>query len=139
MMEVEQIYSNLTNGNDDIITREVNNTLIILSNFGEIPNYSFSNVKRELVINHSTRKRGVDIQDETVLFSDIELYHRVRYLLVSSGKYSFSHDLGDKSGRTVLSEIGSLSGKKENFKFLECFIKTGISKSFLKNFLKLGL
>lgn len=125
MMEIESVYKVMNQEDDDLISKEVRNTLIILSNFGELPNYSFGNVKRELVINHGEKRRGINVEDQVVIASDIELYHRMRYLLSTSGRYAFNHDPGDKYGKTILSEIGSLTGKKGDFKIFGLLYKDG--------------
>lgn len=125
IMELEKNYTKMASKEGDIITNEVNNTLIILSNFGEIPEYSFSNVKRELVVSHGAKSKGINIRDDVVLHSDIELYHRMRYLLISSGKYTFESGTTKKDGKIALSEIGSLSGKKGDFNIFGLLYKEG--------------
>jgi hypothetical protein len=39
---------------------------------------------------------------------EVQKYHRMRFLLLKTGKYAFMHDSRDKQGKIVLNEIGSL-------------------------------
>ena len=57
--------------------------------------------------------------------SEIEKYHRMRFLLLKTGKYCFDHDTRDKQGKIVLDEIGSLQGTQGNFNLFGLLYKDG--------------
>lgn len=110
------------------VDARLQNSTIILSNFGEKPKISFENIKRELMILPPTKNdylqcNGINLEHSPA--SEIEKYHRMRFLLLKTGKYCFDHDSRDKQGKIILDEIGSLQGTQGNFNLFGLLYKDG--------------
>jgi len=58
---------------------------------------------------------GINLTLQFKLTYDIELYHRMRFLLLKSNKYAYEHDSMNTFGKIVLTEIGSLIGRSGSF------------------------
>lgn len=114
-----RIINDSTNGNpESYVEVKINNSLILVSNFGEKPKVSFENVKRELMIipPHLDIYSGPKQMDlDYPVNLDVQKYHRMRYLLLKTGKYAFEHDSRDKNHKKILTEIGSLQGRQGKF------------------------
>lgn len=97
----------------DKISEKIANSLIILSNFGEIPSISFKNQVRELTIIHD-KERGIMVSGKDLIERWIEKYHKMRYLMKNSGNYRYQHEQlkynSSSEDAIMLHEIGSLFG-----------------------------
>ena len=105
---------------------KLSNSIIFLSNFGEIPKISFNNAKRNLMVfNQKPESNGIALEagDEFLTKENVELYHRMRFLIVKSERYIFEHSAHSKHGKVVLSEIGSLTGRKGEFRIFGLLYK----------------
>lgn len=99
----------------DRLEERMAESLIVLSNFGELASISFRNQLREPSAQH--RDRGIIVPGKELIERSIEKYHRMRYLLKASGKYMYQHDPAAQSGNVppgtvLLHEIGSMFGAK---------------------------
>lgn len=105
----------------DKISDKLSNSTIILSNFGELPRFSFRNQARELeVFPAINTNKGIIVSGKEIIEGWIEKYHKMRYLLKQSGNYIYQHELDARrsvmdSKSTRLHEIGTLFGAKGQF------------------------
>lgn len=112
----------------DKISEKIANSLIILSNFGEIPSISFKNQVRELTIIHD-KERGILVSGKDLIERWIEKYHKMRYLMKNSGNYRYQHEQlkynSSLDGLVTLHEIGSLFGCLGSYHIFGLVFKKG--------------
>ena len=119
-----------TTGFVDKISQKIATSLIVLSNFGEVPSVCFRNQARELTVQHG-RPRGILVGGKELIERAIERYHKMRFLIKNSGQYVYQHELSsrnvalDSSRTTVLHEIGTLSGNRGSFTIFGLVFKKG--------------
>lgn len=99
----------------DRLEERMGESLIVLSNFGEVATVSFRNQLREP--SAQQRDRGIIVPGKELIERSIEKYHRMRYLLKASGRYIYQHEPAAQSGNippgtVLLHEIGSMFGAK---------------------------
>jgi DNA polymerase alpha/epsilon subunit B len=126
---------NHTNGNPgkqvvikDRLDERMGESLIVLSNFGEIASISFRNQLREP--SAQSKERGIIVPGKELIERSIEKYNRMRYLLKASGKYMYQHDPAAQGGNlppgtTLLHEIGSMIGAKGNYSIFGLIFRNG--------------
>lgn len=125
-MDIE--HSN-TNGFKDKITEKIENSFIILSNFGELPYVCFRNQAREMTV-IPNKERSILVSGKELIEKWIEKYHKMRFLIKNSGMYIYNHEM-DKKGVSTntklikLSEIGTLCGARGEYTIFGVVFRKG--------------
>ena len=112
----------------DRLEERMGESLIVLSNFGELAQISFRNQLREPTAQQ--REKGIIVPGKELIERSIEKYHRMRYLLKASGKYIYQHDPAAHGGNlptgtTLLHEIGSMFGAKGVYNIFGLIFRNG--------------
>lgn len=113
----------------DKITEKIDNSFIVLSNFGELPYVCFRNQARAMEVIQN-KERSILISGKELIERWIDKYHKMRFLIKNSGIYVYQHEIDQKgiksgSNTTILHEIGTLCGAKGKYSIFGVIFKKG--------------